>query len=95
MLIHIASARDPAGFNQPVMMPATVRAWVVSDTPVGGARQWGGIEVFVEAAGHLPCIDSVLGFLDLGMQLCGMFGRLVGAVCCVEVGMFARGVMGG
>ena len=40
-LIHTASASDPAGFTQSVMMPVIVRLWVASDTPAGGALMQG------------------------------------------------------
>ena len=40
-LIHTVSARDAAGFRQSLMMPVSVRLWVVLDTPALGALMRG------------------------------------------------------
>ena len=48
--------------------------------------------VVVEGAGLVPCIMPVLGLLGGAVHAC-VFGRLVGAVCCVEGGGPEGGVV--
>ena len=93
-LIHTASARDAAGLRQSVMMPVTMRLWLVLDTLAEEGADAGDGVILVEGASLAPCVVPVLGLLGGGVYAC-VFGLLVGAVCRVEGGGPGGGVSEG
>ena len=76
------------------MMPVIVWLWLASNTLVGGSAYARDTVVFMEVVGPASCVVWVLGLLGGDVYAC-VLGLFVGAVCCVQQGGPAGGVMDG